>query len=155
MSSVYTTKRNLLSMSSVNKNKGITLVEVMVALVVLTIGLLGLASLQANSLRFNDGALTRTEVTQLAYDITDRMRANRAGALAGDYNLALTNNHTATGTVAEQDLTAWINEIVALLPNGQGAIVAAAGNTRFTITVQWQDTRVQAAPQSFAFLTEL
>jgi type IV pilus assembly protein PilV len=125
------------------KQQGISLIEVLVALLIVSIGLLGLASLQANSLKFNRSAYDRSQATQLAYDITDRMRANRTAALAGNYNLAMTDTHTATGTIAQQDLTAWIADITTRLPNGSGAITRAAGTDRFTISIQWSDDLTQ------------
>lgn len=66
--------------------RGLTLVEILVALLVLSIGLLGLAALQTTSLRFNTSAYYRTQATALAYDLSDRMRANRQAALDGLYN---------------------------------------------------------------------
>ena len=62
-----------------NKNAGFTLIEVLIAMLVLAVGLLGLAGLQATSLRNNQSAYNRSQATQLAYDIADRMRANSAG----------------------------------------------------------------------------
>ena len=59
-----------------NKNTGFTLIEVLIAMIVLAVGLLGLAGLQATSLRNNQSAYNRIKATQLAYDIADRMRAN-------------------------------------------------------------------------------
>jgi len=59
-----------------NRAKGFTLVEVLVSMIVLSIGLLGLAGLQATSLRNNQSAYYRSQATFLAYDIADRMRAN-------------------------------------------------------------------------------
>jgi type IV pilus assembly protein PilV len=150
------------------KQHGISLIEVLIALLLVSIGLLGLASLQANSLKFNRSAYDRSQATQLAYDIADRMRANRTASLAGNYNIAMTSTHTATGSIAEQDLTAWIGEVAARLPNGGGAITRAAGTDRFTISVQWSDDRTQdidpdgdgditgeAGTMVFAFETEL
>ena len=58
---------------------GFTLLEIMVAIVVLSLGLLGLAGLQAASLRNNQTAYYRSIATQQAYDIADRLRANLAG----------------------------------------------------------------------------
>ena len=137
----------------VNTQRGISLIEVLIALLLISIGLLGMASLQANSLKFNRSAYDRSVATQLAYDITDRMRANRAGALAGDYDLEMTDDHTATGTVAEQDLTAWIGEINSQLSNGQGEVVW--NDTRFTINVQWDEVADQGNTMTFTFETEL
>ena len=66
--------------------RGFSLLEVLIAVVVLSIGLLGLASLQATSLRMNQEALMRSQEAHLAYDMIDRMRANRPGFIAGTYN---------------------------------------------------------------------
>jgi type IV pilus assembly protein PilV len=154
------------SMKSSRSQRGITLIEVLIALLLVSIGLLGMASLQANSLKFNRSAYTRTQATQLAYDIADRMRANRDAALAGNYDLAMTNTHTATSTIADQDLTAWMAELTTRLPNGSGSVVR--NNARFTISLQWSDDLTQetdadadgditgeAATMVFAFETEL
>lgn len=65
-----------LNLTNMKTNTGFTLVEVLVAVVVLAVGLLGLAGLQASSLGNNQSAYTRSLATQLAYDIADRMRAN-------------------------------------------------------------------------------
>lgn len=64
---------------------GFTLVEVLVALLVLSFGLLGLAMLQAAGQKFNNDSYMRSQATVLAYDIIDRMRANKAAADAGNY----------------------------------------------------------------------
>ena len=61
------------------KNHGFTLLEVMIALVVFSFGLLALAALMAKGLQFNTSALHRSYATSQAYDMADRMRANRLG----------------------------------------------------------------------------
>jgi len=63
------------------------MVEVMVALLILSIGLLGLAMLQATNLQFNTDAYTRTQATLIAYDIIDRMRVNQDGITNGYYKI--------------------------------------------------------------------
>lgn len=65
--------------------KGFSLVEVMIAVFVLAIGLLGIAGLQITSIKSNHTALLHTQVTQLASDLSDRMRANISGTRAGNY----------------------------------------------------------------------
>jgi len=83
------------------RQEGFTLVEVLIAVLVLLIGLLGLAGLQAQALRSNQIAYMRTQATILAYDIIERMNANRAAALAGSYDGAAgTQNTDCTSTTA-------------------------------------------------------
>ena len=132
-----------------NKQQGFTLLEVLIALRVLSIGLLGLAALQTTGLRSNEMASMRTTSTHLAYDISDRMRANPAGVTANEYVLA--GGATPTGTsVAALDLIAWYNAVIAL-PGGRssiaqcdGASVPACDGITHIITVQWDEMRTGA-----------
>ncbi|MDD2761112.1 MAG: type IV pilus modification protein PilV [Methylomonas sp.] len=131
-----------------NKNEGFTLVEVSVATVVLAVGLLGLAALQASNLKNNQSAYFRSQATQLAYDIADRMRAN-AGA-AGNYLSASMKASEATQQadcsktdgcepekMAENDLYEWQTALAGNLPLGTGEI-SLAGDI-VTVTVGWDD----------------
>ncbi len=68
------------------KITGFTLIEVLVTIVVVSIGLLGLAGLQIDGLRANMSSESRSKATLLADDITERMRANPVGVTAGAYN---------------------------------------------------------------------
>lgn len=107
---------------------GFTLIEVLIAVLVLAIGLLGLAGLQATSLRFNHDAQLRSQATFLAYDMADRMRANRNAALAGAYDsgTAVTACDpafvTPGGAMVDQDLAEWRNQLACFLPRGTGEI---------------------------------
>ena len=67
------------------KNSGIALIEVMVAVFVLSIGLLGIAGLQITGVKSNHSAYINSQTTQVIYDLADRMRANMAGSKAGGY----------------------------------------------------------------------
>ena len=119
--------------------RGFSMLEVLIALVVTSIGLLGLAALQATSLRLNHGSFLRSQATLFAHDIADRMRANRVAALDGDYDLAF--DATPSGsTVADQDLDQWRDALDRELPDGTGAVdVNAAGLA--VIQVRWNDAR--------------
>lgn len=88
--------------SLTNGSAGFTLIEILISVVVLAIGLLGMAALQMNGLRNNQSAYFRAQATQLAYDMADRMRTNiveaRDAASGGTYNNgASTANNCATG----------------------------------------------------------
>lgn len=76
---------------ALNRNRGFTLLETLIAVIVLAIGLLGLAGLQAVALRTNTASLQRSQVSDLAYDMIDRMRVNRTEAAqdAGPYEVVL------------------------------------------------------------------
>ena len=145
------------------QNKGFTLMEVMVALAVITIGLLGIAGMQLFSLKTNHDAYLRTQAGFIAYSLIDKMRANRDEALAGSYNIDIddgpsigTNCYSAncgSSSLAQFDLNLWKCElgkfsddaicstalsVTPILPNGDGS-VALSGN-EITVTVQWQDS---------------
>ncbi len=141
------------------RESGMTLIEVLVALLVLSIGLLGVAALQMTSLRNNHAAHTRSQATALAYDIADRMRANRTVAVAGGYNIALGAVPAAPATLADIDITAWKAALAAALPTGDGAITtdpAVTGDPNIVrITIRWDDSRGAEAPVQFVTDTRL
>jgi type IV pilus assembly protein PilV len=136
------------------RNDGFTLTEILVTLVIISVGLLGVAGLHSVSLRNNFDALIRSHASALADEIADRMRTNRTRALAGDYNINLGATRTGT-TLADTDLVAWKARLATQLPNGDGSIALAAAPSRLvTITIQWGE-RDQANPVSFTTRTEI
>lgn len=154
--------------------RGFTLIEVLVAVVVLGIGLTGMAGLQIISMRSGQQAYQRTQATFLAYDVLDRMRANVPAARAGDYDTDFADDVTAlplcfgigadctTTEFADHDRRLWRQSLTASLPAGSGAVATAlvAGQTQVTITVQWVDTdSVDEAgvvtPQQFSLVARL
>jgi type IV pilus assembly protein PilV len=144
------------------KQSGFTLLEVLVAMLVLAIGLLGLAGLMASSMRNNLSASHRTQATWMAYDIVDRMRSNRAGALSGGYATAMGTAATCstafpTGTVPAQDIAAWKNQLACALPAGNGSIAVDTATREATILIQWNDSRGNQglANQTFKVETQL
>lgn len=140
-------------------NRGLTLVEILIALLILSIGLLGLAGLQTMSLRFNTSAYYRTQATALAYDFADRMRANRQVALTGAYDVALQDPPPACGAVAvagtleQQEIATWRNALACRIPQSTGEVVR--NGNEVTLTVQWDDSRGEEAPMTFELTTAL
>jgi len=130
-----------------NKNTGFTLIEVLIATLVLAVGLLSLAGLQATGLKNNQSAYNRSQATQLAYELADRMRANFVGkarytSVLPSSATAKPNCLTTTGCtptdMAENDLYEW-NIAVKSLPSGIGTIGVTANI--FTIQIRWDDDR--------------
>ena len=146
---------------------GFTLLEVLIALLVLSIGLLGLAALQTVGLRSNTMASFRTQATQVAYDIADRMRANPDGVDNQYYVLPTIDDNPGTPPsqscddpartspcsseeMANFDLTQW-RAAVALLPGGRSEIVRnvdADGVVTHSITVYWDEERKGIDPDA-------
>ena len=110
--------------------KGFTMVEVMVAIIVIAIGLLGIAGLQLLAIRNTTGAGLRTIATQLAYDITDRMRSNEQGVVGGFYSTNAAPSGTGpcytTGCTPQQlaalDMQSWLTRVQTLLPAGAAIV---------------------------------
>lgn len=132
--------------------RGFSMMEVLVTVLILAIGLLGLAGLQGVSVRNNHSAYLRTQATHLAYEIVDAMRANRVVAQAGGYDLAY-STAPATAGVAQADLTGWRQRVSTNLPVGDSRI-QRVGNS-FTISVRWDDSRGAAGFQEFNVATQL
>ena len=147
--------------------QGFTLVEILVALVVLAVGLLGLAVLLVEGLQGSRNAIEHTQAVNLAADIAERMRSNRAAAAAYD---------TAEGTpeprieaaceeaagpcdpraMASHDLRLWLDAVAASLPEGRGSVEVerwAARPSRGVVTIRW--TRTGAAPATYALVVDL
>ncbi len=139
-------------------NAGFTMVEVLITLVILAVGLLGLAGLQVRSLSGSHGAYLRTQAAQYAADMVDRMLANRGAATAGNYNLAMGATPCALTTVACNDLVEWHNllngtiNVTGGLPGGRGSIAVDADHV-VTVVVQWDNT--DGPPSSVQIQTRL
>lgn len=136
-----------------SRQQGTTLIEVLVALLVLAIGLLGAAALQLNALKYTDSSRTSSQASFIAYDMMDRIRANPDA----DYRLAALAAAPAAGdlnTPRTQDLYDFKTNIQTLDPvTGDGTITVSPANKRLvTITVSWSDARAANtanAPQTF------
>ncbi len=155
--------------SNMFRQLGFNLIEVLIALVVLSIGLLGLAALQMTSLQQNQSAYMRSQATLLAYDIADRMRANMDEAEAGSYFVAsgattsscISYTGSASGCTSAQmashDIAEWLAALDTELPEGGGMVcrsditvaasvgvpscAAASSNNPIVVYVWWNDEK--------------
>ena len=141
--------------------RGFSMIEVLVTLLIISLALLGTAGLQAYSMRLSQGGQFRTQAVFLTADLAERMEANRRGAVAGDYVVANSNVPVAASTacvdavcsadaLAGFDLAQWQNAIAVTLPQSTWTVAqTVAGNpTTYTITISWvdrlSDTTVEA-----------
>jgi len=132
-----------------HRSRGFTLLEVLIALVILSIGLLGIAGLQSVGLRSSHGSYLTSQASLLAYDIADRIRAN-AGGFSGKIAQGTTLVSSCPETVAdtplvEADLQAWGCSVEELLPSGAAQIERTANGilSRYTIQISWEDLQVE------------
>jgi len=138
-------------MLSVKKSqRGVTLVEAMIALLVISIGLLGIASLQLTAMSQNTSALNHSRAVWAAYNMADRIRANIT-----NINDAVIYNGIHTDTAPTRDCSGGCNQLqmveadvdewadmVQTLPKGRGTVVF--NNNILTVTVMWDDDGTDA-----------
>lgn len=126
--------------------RGASLIEVLVAVLILAIGLLGVAALQAAALRNGQSALGRTQAVVQAYAMLDAMRANPTAARGNNYNKAKTCTIPAVptegATLVDNDWSSWMKG----LHDTMGASASTCGQVACasnvcTITITWDDSR--------------
>ncbi|WP_290870680.1 type IV pilus modification protein PilV [Aquabacterium sp.] len=116
-------------------SRGVSLIEVLVAILVISLGILSMGAMQAQATKYTKTSEARAMGALLAGDLADRMRANRTGFLAGNYTytaheqptsteLASTSCNTATSTctaaqIAAQDLLDWRSAVYHAMPSGR------------------------------------
>jgi type IV pilus assembly protein PilV len=133
---------------------GFGLVEAMVTLVVLSIGMIGIASLHGQGLGAGRTALYRTQAVNLAAEMADRIRVNRLGG--ADFGGAPANNDCGAAVCTPAEMAAhevflWAADVAATLPNGAGAVRFSAGTPpTFTIGVTWSDVGIPAITHTIA-----
>lgn len=152
-------------MIQADKQNGFTLIEVLITMVVMAIGLLGLAGLQITSLRNTETAYQRSQATALAYDMLDRMRSNPTGVEDGRYDditaapasyTDCTANTCDTDTMATFDNGDWQATIAATLPSGSGTVSGNGDGSVFTITISWDEDRdPDTDPSSFTLSSRI
>lgn len=143
-------------------NKGVTIIEILISIVILAIGVLGIEHMLLFSNKANNSSYTKQQAIQTVNTIFDKIRANAASATNGDYTISnigtnglpttvstpvaqCNSSTTCTATqLAKYDTWLWLTRDVARLPNGSASIATTlnplTGNTNITVTVQWDDS---------------
>lgn len=133
------------------RQQGVSLVESMIALLVISIGLLGIAALQVTSISQNSSALHHSQAVMAAYNMSDRIRANDISAAAFasyagiDTNTGYSQNCTGIANVCTSaqmvtaDAADW-EVMVENLPSGRGQIIVnPADANELLVAVMWDD----------------
>ena len=139
---------------TLRRQDGVTLVEVMVALLILGVGLLGIMGMQTTALQHNQQAYLYSQANFAIQDIAERMRANPESADEYQTNLAdgapsvdaeaCVSAACDTGELADWDLKLWKDFLAKALPEGKGAIDRVGDE--YEITVEFDDSRGEQDP---------
>lgn len=136
---------------------GVSLIEVLIAVLIMGIGLLGMAAMQTTALRNSQSALERSQAAMHAYALLDVMRANRDAALIGAYNLNTWTCGAPTddGTLVSKDLINWFNAV--RTPTALGDTTCAqvnCGAESCRVDLRWNDARGSGGSEEQTFVTE-
>lgn len=140
------------SSTTLLKQRGFSMLEILVTLVIIATALLGTASLQIHAIRINQSSQFRTQAVFLASDIAERMEANTAAAISGNYAVSQTNTASTaadcvasgcdSATLAAWDVSQWENSIITLgLPQASWEVTqTSTGNpSTYKIVINWTD----------------
>lgn len=133
--------------------RGVSLIEALIALVVLAFGLMGMVGLKLTALKMTGHSNSRAVAAMHAGNILDRLRANPARATAGEYAITLAASPPTNPTgVAQTDLAQWRRGLADSLPEGTGS-VAVQPDGGVQIEVQWTERGTQgSAPRQLSFV---
>ena len=131
-------------MRSRHFQRGLTMLELLIAMFLMIAALVGLASLQITSIQSSHSAHFRSLANMLATDIIERMHANETAAIKGEYDFAANASTPSGSKRSEQDLREWLSLIAKELPEGKGTIERSKEGEKlhlFIIKIIWNDTR--------------
>lgn len=150
-------------MTNLKKSRGFSLVEVLITLVIMSIGMLGIAGLYVQSMQAGRTSMLRHHAVTLAGDIADRIRANPtagaayAAAAGADNNCVAMNANCNVAQMAAHDIFLWQAQALEFLPpmgDGSQQIIVAfnAGTlpTSYVITVQWDEPTPDGNPPQYS-----
>lgn len=135
------------------RQRGIGMIEILITMLVISLAFLGIVALQARALSTSNSSVARTAATLSSYSILDAMRADKANAAGGAYNMTVTANDcpAAGGTLANNQLSAWCEQLgaalgVAATTTGTIACTSTSADPAnpsadCTVTVQFDDSR--------------
>ncbi len=133
---------------NVRNNSGLTLIEALISVLVVSIGFIGLTNIQSNNLKTNQSAFYNSQAVVLGNFMLDALRANKAQAIAGDYNLGtLASPHCTVPSdtnLVTHDQHLWMSALKNQIANSAstcGVINCDTTTKICVVTVFWDDTR--------------
>lgn len=150
------------TLGNVHRSNGFTLIEVLVSMLILAVGLLGIAALQFKGLKYSTDAAIRSNITILTYDIADKIRLNREQAssyLLPNYTVPNSRPTTCTqtsGSDSSNDLNCWyqlfwVDTNSSHVPPGTVVSITNAGAT-YTVGFVWTDRENIAHTINYLFI---
>ena len=135
------------------QQRGDTMIEVLVTVLILGVGVLGVAAMQITTLKNLNSSHSASIAAMLAEDLGERMRYNNEGTLGGDYDHSTAPNNPAdcvsqicsSAELASYDLGSWWQALNANLPSASGEVTSEIGVDTWTITVRWDEDRSGSA----------
>jgi type IV pilus assembly protein PilV len=140
-----------------NNERGASMIEIVITIFIISIGLLGLGALQINAMKFQRSASQKSEATQSAYDLSERIRANGLGVVSSDYMYTTAYETTVanfpaipecamakctSNEVARIDLAQWLQNLASRLRGGAG-YVKRNNVGGYDVTVMWREQNDQ------------
>lgn len=122
-----------------SQQRGISLIEVLITMLILAIGLLGLSALQLSSLKNNHSAMQRSIAVMQSYTLVEAIRADPDSAKAGRFNISFEGT-PGSGSFPATVHTMWREQLSTNLgASAKGSVACASGTCK--IIVQWDDSR--------------
>lgn len=125
-------------MNDIRYLRGFGLIEVLITMFVLSTALLTLTSLQTRALQYNQGSYFRSQANLMGYDILDRIRVNKKDAAAYVQTRAAFSG-VVGNPISKNDVSLWLRDISAKLPDGYGTIACDQVAKICTVTIDWQE----------------
>ena len=133
--------------ASCRSQTGVGLLELLIAVLILSFGILGITAMQARALSYSQLSTYRSQATALTDDMLDRMRLDRAKVRHGDWSSTLNQtsaSYAAPTSLAERELGDWKSRVHDLLPNGAASITTVTATStdepvHITIQIQWAE----------------